>query len=77
MFRRFRQLFGQKLQKVPHFVKKHEISWFGRNWQLFQETSIFRFFHQLFGQNLQKLANLVKKHEKSLNWLKLAFFGAN
>ena len=44
MFRGFDELFGKKLQKVAHFVKKHKKSSIGQNLRLFEETIMFRGF---------------------------------
>ena len=71
MFWRFHVLFSKKLQKLPHFVKKHENS---SIWQklgnFFEQTTMFSCFHELFSQRLQKVAQFVRKHEKSSIWPK-------
>ena len=77
MFRRFHEIFSRKLQKVPHFVKKHENHRFGQNSQLFEHTTMFRRLHKFFRKNLQKVPHFVKKHEKSSIWPKLSTFRTN
>ena len=71
MFWRLDALFSKKLQKLPHFVKKHEKS---SIWQklcnFFEQTTMFWCFDELFSQRLQKVAQFVRKHEKSSIWPK-------
>ena len=75
MFLRFDELYGEKLQKLPHFVKKHENSsiW-PKLCNFFQRTTMSLHFDQLFGKKLQKVPHFVKQHEKSLIWPKLCNF---
>ena len=49
---------------------------FGKNFQLFEQTTLFRRFCQLLSNKLQKIAHFVKAHEKSLIWQSLRTFGA-
>ena len=62
----FDQLFGKKLQKVPHFVKKHEKSliW-PKLWNFWNKLQCLFPFDELWRKKLQKVRRLVKKHEKS------------
>ena len=75
MFWRLDALFSKKLQKLPHFVKKHENS---SIWQklcnFFEQTTMFWCFDELFSQRLRKVAQFVRKHEKSSIWPKLCNF---
>ena len=73
----FDELFRKKLQKVPHFVKKHENHRFGQNLQFFEETTMSWHFHELFRKKLQKVPHFVKKHEKPWIWPKLWTFRGN
>ena len=110
----FDELFGKKLQKMPHFVKKHEkssiwpklcnlsnklpcvcismnfsgksckkclISWkstknhqFGKNFPLFEKTTLSWHFPELLSKELQKLPHSVENHENSSIWPKLCNF---
>ena len=74
----FHQLFGQKLQKVAHFVKKHEKSsiW-PKLCNFWNKLQCLFPFDELSRKKLQKVRRLVKKHEKSSTWPKLATFRAN
>ena len=71
----FDELYGKNLQKLPHFVKKHENSSIWRKLcNFFEETTMFWCFDELFSKRLQKVSQLVKKHEKSSIWPKLCTF---
>ena len=78
MFWRFDELFSKKLQKPPHFMKKHENSsiW-PKLCNFFEQSTMFWCLDELFSKRLQKAAHFVKKHEKPSIWPKLASFGAN
>ena len=69
IFFRFDELYGKKLQKLPHFVKKHENSsiW-PKLCNFFEQTTMFWCFHELLSKRLQKVAQFVRKHEKS--WIR-------
>ena len=71
----FHELFSKKLQKVPHFVEKHEKSliW-PKVCNFFEQTTMSLHFDQLFRKKLQKVPHFVKQQEKSLIWPKLATF---
>ena len=75
MFFRFDELYRTKLQKLLHFVKKHEKS---SIWQklcnFFEQTTMFWCFDELFSKRLQKVAQFVKKDEISSIWPKLCNF---
>ena len=78
MFWCFDELFDKMLQKLPHFVKKHE------NWSIwprlcnfFEQTTMFWCCDELFSKRLQKVPHLVKKHEKSSICQKLCNFSNN
>ena len=75
MFFRFDELYRKKLQKLLHFVKKHEKS---SIWQklrnFFEQTTMFWCFDELFSKRLQKVAQFVKKDEISSIWPKLCNF---
>ena len=75
MIRRLRELFGKKLQKVPHFKRKHEKSsiW-PRRGTFFVDTTVYRRLGQLFSKRLQTVPYLPKKREKSSTWLKVDTF---
>ena len=75
MFLRFDELFGKQLQKLPHFVRKHENSsiW-PKLLNFFEQTTMFWCFDELFSKWFQKVAQFVKKHEKSSIWPKLCHF---
>ena len=66
MFSRFDELYGKKLQKLPHFVEKHENSsiW-DKLYNFFEQTTLFWCLDELFSKRFQKVAQFVKKHEKS------------
>ena len=67
MFWHFDQLFGKKLQKVPHFVKqKHEKSliW-PKLCNFWNKLECLFPFDELSRKKLQKVRRLVKKHQKS------------
>ena len=68
----FDELFRKKLQKVPHFVKKHKNSpiW-PKLCNFFEQTTMFWCFDEILSESLQKVAQFVRKHEKSLIWPKL------
>ena len=69
------ELYGKKLQKLPHFVKKHENSWiWPKLCNFFEQTTMFWCFDELLKKSLQKVAQFVKKHEKSSIWPKLCKF---
>ena len=72
MFLRFDELYSKKLQKLSHFVKKHETS---RIWpklcNVFEQTTMSWCLDELFIKRLQKVAQFVKKHEESSIWQKL------
>ena len=69
------ELYGKKLQKLPHFVKKHENSWiWPKLCNFFEQTTMFWCFDELLNKSLQKVAQFVKKHEKSSIWPKLCKF---
>ena len=75
MFWRFDALFSKKLQKQPHFVKKHEnSSILPKLCNFFEQTTMFWCFDELFSQRLQKVAQFMTKHEKSSIWPKLCNF---
>ena len=75
MFLRFDELYGKKLQKLPHFVKKHEKSWiWPKLCNFFEQTIMFLSFDKLFSKRLQKVAQCEKKHQKSSIWPKLCNF---
>ena len=75
MFLRFDELFGKQMQKLPHFVKKHENSWIcPKICNFFEKTTMFGCFDELLSKRLQKVAQFVKKHEKSSIWPKLCNF---
>ena len=69
IFFRFDELYGKKLQKLPHFVKKHENSsiW-PKLCNFFEQTTMFWCFHELLSKRLQKVAQFVRKHENS--WIR-------
>ena len=75
MFLRFDELYCKKLQKLPHFVKKHENSsiW-PKLSNFFEQTTMFWSFNELWSKRLQKVAQFVEKHEKSSIWPKLFNF---
>ena len=62
----FDQLFGKKLQKVPHFVKQHEKSliW-PKLCNFWNKLQCLFPFNELSRKKLQKVRRLGKKHEKS------------
>ena len=66
---------GKKLQKVPHFAKKHEKSsiW-AKLATFFVDTTVFRGLVQLFGKRLQNVPYFPKKREKSSIWGKVDTF---
>ena len=66
MFWHFDQLFGKKLQKVPHFVKQHEKSliW-PKLCNFWNKLQCLFPFDELSRKKLQKVRRLVKKHQKS------------
>ena len=71
----FDELFRKKLQKVPHFVKKHEKPWIWlKLWHFFEQTAMSLHFDELFRKKLQKLAHFVRKHVKPSIWPKLFNF---
>ena len=72
MFWRFDELFSEKLQKLPHFVKKHKNSsiW-PKLCNFYEQTTMFWCFDELLSKRLQKVAQFVKNHEKSSIWPKL------
>ena len=72
MFRRLRELFGKKLQKVSHLAKKHEKSsiW-PKLATFFEQTTMFRRLGELSGKEMQKVPHFAKKHEKSWIWPKV------
>ena len=75
MFLRFDELFGKQMQKLPHFVKKHENSWIcPKLCNFFEQTTMFGCFDELLSKRLQKVAQFVKKNEKSSIWPKLCNF---
>ena len=61
LFWRFDQLFGQTLQKVAHFVKKHEKSSIWPKLLTFRTNCHGLGFWATFRQ---KVAHVMKKHEK-------------
>ena len=69
IFFRFDELYGKKLQTLPHFVKKHENSsiW-PKLCNFFEQTTMFWCFHELLSKRLQKVAQFVRKHENS--WIR-------
>ena len=75
MFLRLDELYGKKLKKLPHFVKKQKNSsiW-PKLCNFFKQTTMFWCFDKLFSKSLQKVARFVKKHEKSSIWPKLCNF---
>ena len=75
MFRRLRELFGKKLQKVSHLAKKHEKSsiW-PKLATFFEQTTMFRRLGELSGKEMQKVPHFAKKHEKSSIWPKRGTF---
>ena len=75
MFWRFNELFSKKLQKPPHFMKKHENSsiW-PKLCNFFEQSTMFWCLDELFSKRLQKAAHFVKKHEKTSIWPKLCNF---
>ena len=75
IFLRFVELYGKKLQKLPHFVKKHENSsiW-PKLWHFFEQTTMLWCFDELLSKSLQKVAQFMKKQEKSSIWPKLCKF---
>ena len=75
MFWRFDELFSKKLQKPPHFMKKHENSsiW-PKLCNFFEQSTMFWCLDELFSKRLQKAAHFVKKHEKTSIWPKLCNF---
>ena len=75
MLSRFDELYGKKLQKLPHIVEKHEDSsiW-PKLWNFFEQTTMFWCLDKLFSKRLQKVAQFVKKHEESSIWPKLCNF---
>ena len=78
MFSRFDELYGKKLQKLPHFEEKHKNSSIWEKLRnFFEETTMFWCLDKLFSKRLQKVAQFVKKHEKSSIWSKQATFGGN
>ena len=75
MFMRFDELFRQRLQKVPPFVKKHEHSSICQKLcNFFEQTTMFWCFNELFSQRLHKVAQFVREHENSSIWPKLCNF---
>ena len=75
MFWRFYERFSEKLQKLPHFVKKDENSSIWRKLcNFFEQNTMFWCFDELLSERLQKVAQFVKKHEKSWIWPKLCNF---
>ena len=78
MFLRFDELYGKNLQKLPHFVKKHENSsiW-PKLCNFFEQTIMFLSFDELFSKRLQKVAQCEKKHQKSSIWPNFATFRGN
>ena len=72
MFRSFGQVLSKRMQKVPHFTKKHEQSSIRPKCK----TTTFRRLGQLLSKNLQKVAHFAKRHEKSPIWPKLATFSS-
>ena len=75
MFLRFDEPFGKQMQKLPHFVKKHENSWIcPKICNFFEKTTMFGCFDELLSKRLQKVAQFVKKHEKSSIWPNLCNF---
>ena len=76
MFEDFGELFGIKLQKVPHSVKKHEKSsiW-PRSCNLSNKLPYFGAVGDLFTKKLQKLPHFVKKHKKSSIFLGYTVWG--
>ena len=71
----FHELFSKKLQKVPHFLEKHEKS---SIWQklcnFFEQTTMFWCFDELLSKRFEKVAQFVKKHGKSSIWPNLSNF---
>ena len=72
MFPPLGELFGRKLQKVPHVAKKHEKSSIWRKVDTFEKTAMIRRLVELFGKKLQKMPHFAKKPEKSSIWRKFA-----
>ena len=68
----FYQFLRKKLQKLPHFVKKHENSliW-PKLCNFFEQTTMFWCFDELFSKRSQKVAQFVEKHKKTSIFSKL------
>ena len=75
MFWRLDERFSKKLQKPPHFMKKHENSsiW-PKLCNFFEQSTMFWCLDELFSKRLQKVAHFVKKHEKTSIWPRLCNF---
>ena len=71
MFLRFDELYGKKLQKLPHFVEKHEKS---RIWpklcNFFEQTTMFGCLDELFSKRLQKGGSIREKARKIIDLAK-------
>ena len=51
--------FGEEARKIVDLAK---------NFQIFEQTTMFRCFDEVFSKKLQNLPHFVKKHEKSSIW---------
>ena len=71
MFRSFNQLFGKKLQKVAHFVKKGEKSSIWRKHSTFRGNYHVPRFESTFRKKVAKSGSF---RENSSVWPKLARF---
>ena len=71
----FGEFFSKNLQKVPHFVKKHEKS------SIWQKTCNFSnkllCFDELFGKKFEKVPDFVKSTKNRRFGQKLATFRTN
>ena len=65
MFRRLSQLFSKKLQKVPHFGKKHEKSSIWPNLELFRANHRVSAFGSTFQQKSCKKCLISRKSMKN------------
>ena len=74
MFQHFGELFSKNLQKLAHFLEKHEKSFICPKLATFRGNYHVSAFWSTFQE---KVAETAKKHQKSSIWPKLATFRAN
>ena len=70
----FHELFSKKMQKVPHFVKRHENHRFGQNYATFRANFHVFAFRWTFKEKVGKSGSFREKARKLMHFLKTCNF---